>query len=320
MSIESRAEATYGPWKNETVTFSVSGGMACTSNTSGRKTFSASVSGTGTGYPGLVQGHAYQVSSSFTSSWAGHEHSNDFLYGENITVSEGTRSVVLSSGSSVFTYNGNNNPQFRASLPLTVSATAVNIGTSDYPVYLINGRANCKWTVTVNYQYREVFNATDGQKLDTINDSIEEGNRIAEDTNQTTKNIFQRITEFFGSFFQNLINAVVSLFVPSQDELTGIFDQFNQFFEEHFGFLYAPFTYFSMLINWVFLPATGSTSLTLPGFSIMGYEVWGDLTYDLASDPLVGTICGYVRIGTGCLIAWYFAMFIQEFFRERFGS
>ena len=52
----------------------------------------------------------------------------------------------------------------------------------------------------------------------------------------------------------------------------------------------------------------------------MGEQVWPDMSYDLASDELVGTILGYVRTGTGILLAGYFIMYLQGFFKERFGS
>lgn len=160
--------------------------------------------------------------------------------------------------------------------------------------------------------------ATSGD-VDKVNNSIEEGNKIAEETKETTKSIFSSITEFFGSFFQNLIDSVIGLFVPSSDEMSGLFDQLNQFFSDRFGFLYAPFDYMVQLLG-VFTSAEGSTGLTFPGFSIMGYDVWPDLTYDLASDELVGTILGYVRIGTGILLGGWFIMYLQDFFKERFSQ
>lgn len=152
-----------------------------------------------------------------------------------------------------------------------------------------------------------------------ITDKITETNKKIEEGNKTTSNIFKSITDFFGSFFKNLINSVISLFVPTAAEMSGLFEQLNQFFSDRFGFLYAPFDYMIRLLG-VFTSSTGSTGLTLPGFSIMGYEVWGDQTYDLASDPLVGKICEYVRTGTGILLAGYFIMYLQNFFKERFGS
>ncbi len=157
------------------------------------------------------------------------------------------------------------------------------------------------------------------EKLDETNEKLGETNEKLDEANETSKGIFASITEFFGSFFKNLIDSVISLFVPSADEMGELFNQLNQFFSDRFGFLYAPFDYMIRLMQ-VFLSSTGGTSLTFPGFSIMGYEVWPDLTYDLSEDPLVGQICGYVRIGTGILLAGYFIMYLQNFFKERFGS
>lgn len=150
-------------------------------------------------------------------------------------------------------------------------------------------------------------------------DAVEKGNKLQEEANETSKGIFASIKDFFGSFFSNLINSVISLFVPSSDEMSALFDQLNQFFSNRFGFLYAPFDYMIRLCKF-FISSTGSTSLTFPGFSIMGEQVWADQTYDLASDELVGTILGYVRTGTGILLAGYFIMFLQNFFKERFGT
>ena len=180
-----------------------------------------------------------------------------------------------------------------------------------------NLKANTVFTITP-YTETGYYKAIADNTKET-NKKLDEANKIAQDTNETTKGIFSSIKDFFGSFFQNLINAVVSLFVPSAEEMGGLFDQLNQFFSDRFGFLYAPFDYMIRLMN-VFLSSTGTTGITLPGFSIMGYEVWSDQTYDLSSDPLVGTILGYVRIGTGILLSGYFIMFLQNFFKERFGS
>ncbi len=136
---------------------------------------------------------------------------------------------------------------------------------------------------------------------------------------ETQKGIFASIKDFFGSFFQNLIDSVIGLFVPSSDEMSDLFGQLNDFFSDTFGFLYAPFDYLIQLIG-VFTSSSGTTGLTLPGFSIMGHEVWGDQTYDIASDPVAGKVLEYVRMGTGVLLAGWFIMYLQDFFKERFGK
>lgn len=163
------------------------------------------------------------------------------------------------------------------------------------------------------------YHSQSSTDLDKVYDELEKGNGLQEEENETTKGIWQTLIDFFTGFFSNLINAVISLFIPSTEDMSDLFDQLNDFFSDRFGFLYAPFDYMIRLMQ-VFTSSTGSTGLTLPGFSIMGYVVWSDQTYDLASDPLVNTICGYVRMGTGILLSGYFIMYLQQFFKERFGT
>lgn len=159
----------------------------------------------------------------------------------------------------------------------------------------------------------------DSDILKQIDKSTQHTEQIMGEVNETSKGIFASIKDFFGSFFQNLIDSVIGLFVPSSDEMSDLFGQLNDFFSDTFGFLYAPFDYLIQLIG-VFTSSTGTTGLTLPGFSIMGHEVWGDQTYDISSDPVAGQVLGYVRIGTGVLLAGWFIMYLQDFFKERFGK
>lgn len=155
--------------------------------------------------------------------------------------------------------------------------------------------------------------------VDKGNDLQEENNKLQEENNETTKNIFSSITDFFGSFFQNLIDTIIGVIVPSSEEMSSLFDRLNTFFSDTFGFLYYPFDFIIRLFG-VFLDSDSSTALTFPGFSIMGYEVWSDQTYDLAADSLVNTICSYVRMGTGGILAFAFVAYLRNFFEKRFGG
>lgn len=178
--------------------------------------------------------------------------------------------------------------------------------------------SGCKLTfnsMEVSYEVDE----TEKDVLEDIRKNTGEAAEEAKEQTETQKGIFASIKDFFASFFQNLIDSVISLFVPSSEEMSDLFGQLNDFFSDTFGFLYAPFDYLIQLIG-VFTSSTGTTGLTLPGFSIMGHEVWGDQTYDISSDPVAGQVLGYVRIGTGVLLAGWFIMYLQDFFKERFGK
>ncbi len=155
--------------------------------------------------------------------------------------------------------------------------------------------------------------AEEGNKLQ------EENNKLQEEQNETSKGILGAIKDFFGSFFGNLIDSVVSLFVPSADEMSDLLDRLNEFFSNTFGFLYYPFEILIDFLN-VFIDSSAETELTFPSFSIMGHEVWSEQRYDLSSDTLAGKVFSYVRIGTGALLAVAFILYFREFFDKRFGG
>lgn len=65
---------------------------------------------------------------------------------------------------------------------------------------------------------------------------------------------------------------------------------------------------------------SSSTGLTLPGFSIMGYEVWKEQTYDITSNSVFMTVSQFIKTGTGVIIVMAFLNFLKEFFDKRFGG
>lgn len=189
------------------------------------------------------------------------------------------------------------------------------LGTGSYAVYVRPFYPKAELgAVDIEQQTEEITGALEEQK------EIQQGQlEQAQEQTETQKGIFESIKEFFGSFFQNLIDSVVGLFVPSSEEMSELFNRLNDFFAETFGFLYYPFDFIIDAFN-IFLEADSETGLTLPSFSIMGYEVWGDITYDITSEPIVGEIFGYVRMGTGAMLAMWFVNYLRNFFDKRFGG
>ena len=56
----------------------------------------------------------------------------------------------------------------------------------------------------------------------------------------------------------------------------------TEFLNEHLGFVMFPFNLFGKFLD-VFYTSSDDTSLTFPGFSIMGHTVWESQEFDLAS-------------------------------------
>lgn len=205
--------------------------------------------------------------------------------------------------------------------PSTSSYLSFNLNSAEYVKVAELKTVEAVWTGTLSIEGTVTFeyDRTEKEIMEDINKDTTEIKEQAKEQTETQKGIFASIKEFFAGFFQNLIDSVIGLFVPSTEEMGGLFDELNQFFSDTFGFLYAPFDYLFRLVG-VFTSSTGSTGLTFPGFSIMGYEVWPDMTYDIANDPVAGKVLEYVRMGTGVLLAGWFIMYLQDFFKERFGS
>lgn len=189
------------------------------------------------------------------------------------------------------------------------------VGNSDYTLKFL------QYSYSQNVSGSDLNNQT-GQitgSIDKGNQLQEENNALQKEENETSKGILGAIKDFFGGFFGNLIDSVVSLFVPSAEEMSTLLNRLNDFFSKTFGFLYYPFEVFIDFLN-VFLDSDSSTGLTLPAFSIMGHEVWSEQRYDLATDALAGKVFGYVRIGTGALLAIAFVLHFRNFFDKRFGG
>lgn len=140
-----------------------------------------------------------------------------------------------------------------------------------------------------------------------------------EEQTETQKGIFSKISDFFGSFFDNLVESVLGLFVPSESDMQELLVQFDQFFENTFGFLYYPFSLITVFFD-IFFASGEGTVLELPSFTIMGYQVWDSLSFDIASIPVVNDVFSYVRIATGGMLAMLFINYLRNFFDKRFGG
>lgn len=204
-------------------------------------------------------------------------------------------------------------------------------------LYFHSGSANSDFTisnVSVSYSglYRRYYGTNEAineaindlQKAnnansETLKNAVETGNAIAEQTKNNTKSILSSITEFFASFFEKLVDSVISLFVPSTADMSELFDKLNQFFSDRFGFLYAPFDYVRLILQ-SFLGDKDEMGMVFPGFELMGHKVWDNQYVVFSKLPLVDTVCTHVRTVTGILLSGYFVMYLYDFFKERFGS
>ena len=149
---------------------------------------------------------------------------------------------------------------------------------------------------------------------------MEDQTEQLEEQTETQKGMLSKMTDFFGSFFDNLVDSVIGLFVPSKEDMADLFNRLNDFFSETFGFLYYPFDVFFEIINSLITADYTSVQFTFPTFSIMGYKVWDNIKFSFNDYPLTKQIFTYVRQGTGVIIVFSFIDYLRKFFDKRFGG
>lgn len=116
-----------------------------------------------------------------------------------------------------------------------------------------------------------------------------------------------------------MINSIIHVIVPTKEEMSDLFERLNDFFSDTFGFLYYPFEFMIEMFDSL-MSADNDTSITFPGFSIMGHEVWADTKYNIADNAIAKQVFDSVRIGTGVLLSMWFVVYLRRFFEKQFGS
>ena len=111
-----------------------------------------------------------------------------------------------------------------------------------------------------------VSDAGTQQAISDLNDTQEDIKETTEDTNETTHSIFTSISDFFGSFFENLIG----IFVPDDDFFSDWFSDLNDLLSDKLGVLYYPFDFIISLLNEIYngIPDNSAGSFTFPEVKI----------------------------------------------------
>lgn len=184
--------------------------------------------------------------------------------------------------------------------------------------YSINAKYTVKYT---GYKTKSEYNAAMSDLLNEVQHQtteLETQTQELQTQTETQKGILNKVSDFFGSFFDNLIDSIIGLFVPSAEEMESLFDRLNQFFSDTFGFLYAPFELIVSFFDALMIESD-TPELFFPGFSINGLQVWSDMYVSIENEISV-EVFRYIRMVTGALMSFWFIQYLRNFFDKRFGG
>lgn len=188
-------------------------------------------------------------------------------------------------------WNEYNMTDYYANLLADVESIASNVSG-------VQGAVESQTTVIQQESQKEQILQQEGNQLQEEGNALqEEANTLQEEANTTSKNIFEKITDFFDNFFTRLGDFLLGLIVPSSDDLTAFLNEVNDWFSERLGFIWYPFSFAVDAVS-ALAGGTADTGITVPALTLNmfggTYTIWNEMQVDLDAFG----IFRYVRLFT----------------------
>ena len=126
------------------------------------------------------------------------------------------------------------------------------------------------YSFTVSFHVRNYLSTPTPQDIksmeqktfdESANQSLDNVKQSSQSTANNTSGILSKITDFFGSFFENLIG----IFVPEDGYFSGWFDRVNTLLSQKLGMLYAPFDLVISTLQAIYSADSTETGIPFPG-------------------------------------------------------
>lgn len=141
--------------------------------------------------------------------------------------------------------------------------------------------------------------------------SYGEADEIIENDNKNHESLMSGLANWFSGLLSGILDGLKNLFVPSDEYMSGFFSEFNDFLEEHLGFLYYPIACFINIFESILaIDPNASPSITLPALVVPvgeeSYTIWEEQAYafDFLQDEPYKTIHGYYLMAVDAVIAF----------------
>lgn len=147
-----------------------------------------------------------------------------------------------------------------------------------------------------------VQDPTSNQHLDSIETS-------SESTASSSSGILSKVTEFFGSFFSNLIGV----FVPEDGYFSDWFTRLNTLLADKLGMLYAPFDLLIQVLTSILNADDSFVGIPFPGIEWDGQYLVEPFTFTFSSlGDVYSDLQGYVYFGTDVILLLAFFGLLQD--------
>lgn len=129
----------------------------------------------------------------------------------------------------------------------------------------------------------------------------QEGNALQQEANDLQREQNETVSSFFGSFFSKLGEALLSLVVPTSEQLSEFLAEVNDWFSARLGFIWYPFSFAVDMVT-ALAGGTANETFQIPALTI---KLWGQdfaIWQAQAVNLDAFSIFSYVRFFTSALV------------------
>lgn len=127
----------------------------------------------------------------------------------------------------------------------------------------------------------DVIANQDKNAQDIINNQNSGNQAIQDNADKNTETIVEKVEDVKNGIISGIVDGIKGLFLPSDDFFKAYFDDLYAWFSDRFGFLSFPVDLLIRLVDMFLGASFKDCVLVLPSFSISGYPLWGDLSFNL---------------------------------------
>lgn len=181
----------------------------------------------------------------------------------------------------------------------------------------IQGQTN---TIT-NNQNQNTDKVIQNQKENTdkvIKNQDENTDKVVKNQDENTTKVTEKLEDVKTGIINGIIEGLKNLFIPSDDFFKSYFDDLYSWFGERLGFLSFPIDLLAELAEMFLGSSSTDCILTLPSFSISGFTLWEESTFNLTSflNENFKFVLDALKLGTSVILVFNFIHLCERKWEE----
>ena len=181
----------------------------------------------------------------------------------------------------------------------------------------IQGQTN---TITDNQNQNtdKVIKNQDENTDKVVKNQDENTDKLTKNQDENTNKVTEKLEDVKIGIISGIIEGLKNLFIPSEDFFKSYFDDLYSWFGERLGFLSFPIDLLAELAEMFLGSSSTDCILTLPGFSISGFKLWEESSFNLTSflNENFKFVLDAIKLGTSVILVFNFIHLCERKWEE----